>query len=94
MNENQDKKNLKRTKSVALKYEQAKKSAPHIVGSGQGYMAKKILELAKENHIAIYKDPPLAEALLNIDIGQQIPPELYNAVAQILAFIYSIDKEN
>lgn len=86
--------NIKRQKAVALKYNGAEDVAPKVLASGKGRLAEKILELAQEQDIAIYKDPTLVEALVQLDIGQEIPPELYQAVAEILSFIYAVDAEN
>jgi len=57
-------------------------------------LAEKILEIAEKENIPIHKDPQLVEALIQLDINQEIPPELYKAVAQILAFIYAVDASN
>ncbi|AEE90701.1 MAG: FhlB domain-containing protein [Tepidanaerobacter acetatoxydans] len=81
-------------KATALKYNSAEDNAPKIIASGKGIIAEKILELAQEHNIAIYKDPALVEALVQLEVGQEIPLELYQAVAEILAFIYSVDRES
>lgn len=81
----------KMKKAVALKYDSAQDAAPKIAASGKGLVAEKILEIARQENIPIYKDPQLAEALIQLDINQEIPPELYRAVAEILAFIYTVD---
>ena len=78
-------------KAAALKYNSAKDAAPKILASGKGLLAEKILELAREQNIAVYKNPHLVEALVQLDVGREIPPELYSAVAEIMAFIYSVD---
>jgi len=83
--------NLKNKKAVALKYDSNKDVAPKVVASGKGLLAEKIMEIACQENIPIYKDPKLVEALLQIDINVEIPPELYKAVAEILAFIYAAD---
>lgn len=83
--------NVKSKKAAALKYNSAEDAAPKILASGKGILAEKILELAHNQDIAIYKDPALVEALIQLDVGREIPPELYRAVAEILAFIYSVD---
>jgi flagellar biosynthesis protein len=83
--------NTKSKKAAALKYNSTVDAAPKILASGKGLLAEKILEIAQKQNIAIYKDPPLVEALVQLDVGQEIPPELYGAVAEILAFIYTVD---
>lgn len=81
-------------KAAALKYDAAKDAAPRLTAAAQGKIAKKILELAQEHNIPIYRDPALADALVRLDIGQEIPPELYRAAAEILAFIYGLDRQD
>ena len=79
-------------KAVALQYD-PKEAAPHVVAKGQGYVAGKLLEKAALSHIPIHRDPALAEALTQIDLGDFIPPELYEVVAQILIFIGDLDRK-
>lgn len=66
--------------------------APKIVAKGKGYVADNILKTAKEHDIPVQEDPSLVEVLGKLDLDQQIPPELYQVVAEILAFVYRIDK--
>lgn len=77
--------------AVALGFDRETMRAPEVLATGQGYIAKKILEIAKENRVSIKKDPVLVEALAQLDLGQQIPPELYQVVAEILVFIMETD---
>ena len=75
--------------AVALEYRPATMSAPVVVAKGQNLMARKIRELARWYEIPIIENPPLAQALYKAtDVGQVIPPNLYAAVAEILAFLY------
>ncbi len=83
----------KKKKAVALKYEREKDKAPRVVAKGKGLIAEKILEIAKENNIPLYEDKGLAEVLEALEINTEIPPELYRAVAEVLAFVYSINKK-
>ncbi|TYQ18250.1 UNVERIFIED_CONTAM: flagellar biosynthesis protein [Acetivibrio alkalicellulosi] len=78
---------------AALRYSPDKNSAPEIIGLGKGEIAQKILEKAKENHIPIYENEDLATTLNTFNIGDEVPPELYEVVAGILAFIGAIDKK-
>lgn len=80
-------------KAVALKYERGKDNAPRVIAKGKGYIGEKIIQIAKEHNIPIKEDPVLVEALSQIEINQEIPPELYKAVAEILAFIYRQTKK-
>lgn len=79
-------------KAAGLKYEMGD-NAPKIIGIGIGNIADKIIELAQERDIPIVKDPFLAHELTKLDLNQEIPPELYTAVAEILAFIYKTSKD-
>jgi flagellar biosynthesis protein len=75
--------------AAALKYDTRKDAAPKVVAKGQGSIAEKIIELAKKNNVPIKSDPGLVQILSKLDIDEQIPTELYKAVAEILAFVYS-----
>lgn len=76
--------------AVALKYDSEESTAPIVVAKGEDYVANKIKEVAKENGVMITENKPLARALYaTVDIGQEIPPELYEAVAEILALVYN-----
>ena len=80
--------------AVAIKYDSQKNSAPIVVAKGEDFLAQKIRETAKEHHIEIVENKPLARMLYaNVDVGQEVPPELYQAVAEVLAFVYSL-REN
>ena len=81
--------------AVAVKYDQNESSAPVVVAKGEDYLAAKIKEAAKENEIEIVENKPLARMLYaNVDIGAQIPPELYQAVAEVLAFVYNLKNKS
>ena len=66
--------------------------APKILASGKGAVAEKIIDAAKEADVPFYKDNELAETLSKLDIGEAIPPELYEVVAEILVFVDGMDK--
>lgn len=79
--------------AVALKYKQDVDRAPKVVAKGQNLIALRIIEIARLNNISIYEDPPLARLLFStIDIDGEIPENLYKAVAEILAFVYNVNK--
>lgn len=78
------------TKAAALAYDNV--GAPRIVAKGEGILAKKIIALAQEQGIPVQNNEPLVEALMQIALSKEIPPELYQAVAEVLAFIYKMDK--
>ena len=83
----------KREKAAALKYERGVDSAPTVVAKGKGLVAEKIIALALENGVPVHEDRNLIEILSTIDLYEEIPPELYKAVAEILAFIYKMSKK-
>lgn len=77
--------------AVAIKYDPDKYDAPYVLAKGENYMAQKIKEIAKENNVEIVENKPLARMLYaNVDIGELVPPELYQAVAEVLAFVYHL----
>ena len=80
--------------AVAIKYDADKNSAPVIIAKGVDYVAKKIKEKAKEHQIQIVENKPLARTLYyTVDLGKEVPPELYGAVAEVLAFVYNINQK-
>ncbi|MGA7144653.1 MAG: EscU/YscU/HrcU family type III secretion system export apparatus switch protein [Desulfobacterales bacterium] len=86
------KKKMKKNSAVALKYRTATDRAPKVTARGMGKIAEKIIEIAKEHHIYIHEDPDLVEILSTLDINEEIPPDLYVVVAELLAFVYSLNK--
>ncbi len=77
--------------AVAIKYDPEVADAPVVIAKGEDYLARKIKEIAKENHVEIVENKPLARMLYaNVDVGQAVPPELYQAVAEVLAFVYHV----
>jgi len=83
----------KKSIANALKYSPEHDIAPKVIAKGKGFTAEKIKELAKENGIPIYKDEKLSKQLYNLSIGEEIPQELYNVVAEVLAFIARLDNK-
>jgi flagellar biosynthesis protein len=82
----------KSIEAAALRYDTKKDGAPRVTAKGRGVIAEKIIELAKKNGIPIKSDPALVHLLSKVDIDEQIPLELYRAVAEILAFVYSMNE--
>lgn len=77
--------------AVAIKYDPEVADAPLVIAKGEDYLAQRIKEVAKENNVEIVENKPLARMLYaNVDVGQAIPPELYQAVAEVLAFVYHL----
>ena len=82
---------VKKKQAIALEYD-PNDSAPKVIASGQGIIAEKIIEKAKEERIPVHKDDKLADTLSGLEIGDMIPPELYEVVAEILVFVDAMDK--
>ncbi|MCR5670965.1 MAG: flagellar biosynthesis protein FlhB [Butyrivibrio sp.] len=77
--------------AVAIKYDAEEADAPMVVAKGADYMAQKIKEVARENNVEIVENKPLARMLYaNVEIGELVPPELYKAVAEVLAYVYHL----
>ena len=76
-------KDLMAKKAVALRYDENKEAAPVIVASGLGYVAEKIVEIANDNEIPVYEDNSLATVLTQLELGTEIPEELYQAIVDI-----------
>lgn len=77
--------------AIALQYN-PEDEAPKIIASGRGILADRILERAKESEVPIHRDDSLAETLSRLKIGDMIPPELYEVVAEILVFVDGMDQ--
>ncbi len=81
--------------AVALQYDAQQSSAPVLLAKGQDYVAQKIKEVAKEHHVEIVENKPLARMIYhNVEIGSEIPPELYQSVAEVLAMVYHTKHPN
>jgi flagellar biosynthesis protein len=78
-------------KAVAITYDPANADAPIVTAAGQGLVAEEIIRRAQEAGVPVTEDPRLAAVLSQIDVGAQIPPELYAVVAEVLAYIYRLD---
>lgn len=81
----------KRKQAIALEYDPADE-APRVIASGRGILAERIIEKARESDVPIHRDDKLADTLSRLEIGDMIPPELYEVVAEILIFVDSMDK--
>lgn len=79
-------------KAIALRYEQGKDRAPVVVAKGVGEVAERIIEIAKSHGVPVLEDKELTESLISVDVYEEIPPELYRAVAKVLVFIKSFRK--
>ena len=78
--------------AAAIEYDDTHDHAPRLTAKGRGVLAEKIIELARTHNVPIKKDPALVELLSRLDINEEIPPELYRAVAEIFAFLYRMNE--
>ena len=83
---------LAEKKAVALKYDMEKNRAPKLVAKGKGHVAENILEAAKKGQVTDYQNKSLVNMLMALELDKEIPTELYTTVAEILAYVYRIDK--
>lgn len=91
MDTNSREKERKNKTAVALSYN-PEEVAPKIIASGKGHLAEKIMEGAKEHQIPLHQDSRLAQTLSKLEIGDYIPPELYEVVAEVLLFVDKMDR--
>ena len=82
----------KKQKAVALKYDIGEDDAPKVIAKGKGSVADNIIKKAEESNVEIYEDEKLVESLFGLEINEEIPEELYQAVAEIIFYIYSADE--
>jgi flagellar biosynthesis protein len=78
--------------AVALRYENQKDQAPCVIAKGSGYIAEKIIQAASQHGIPLVSDPVAGQLLSQVDIGTEITPEFYQAIAEILAFVYQLNR--
>ncbi len=83
----------KSSKAAAVTYDAEKDRAPRLVAKGSGNIADKIIEIARQHDIPMVKDENLVQVLEALDLETEIPPDLYRAVAEVLAFIYRLNNE-
>lgn len=84
--------NKQPTQAVALRYNE-ESVAPQVIAKGKGYVAENILSAARKNSVPIYQNKTLTSMLMAVDIDREIPPDLYTAVAEILAYVYRMDQK-
>ncbi len=84
--------NPPRPKAVALSYARDSEQAPRVAAKGAGYLAERIIAIAREHGVEIYEDPDLVEVLSKLEVDREIPEPLYLAVAEVLAFVYRLNR--
>ena len=82
----------KRDKAAALKYDFELDNAPSVTAKGEGFVARRIVEIAHAADVPVVEDAALVSALLSLELEQEVPVELYEAVARILSWIYRLEK--
>ena len=80
-------------KAVALKYKAYEEMAPKVVAKGRGELAKKIIEKAKEFDVPLFQNEELADMLLNIEVGEEVPPKMYEAVVEVFIWLYKLEEK-
>lgn len=85
---------LMQRKAVALKYEAERDNAPRVIAKGRGHVAEHILETAQKNAVPVYQDKTLVNMLMALEIDREVPPELYRAIAEVMAYVYKMDKSH
>ncbi|RSL31249.1 EscU/YscU/HrcU family type III secretion system export apparatus switch protein [Salibacterium salarium] len=86
--------NPDRKSAVALGYQAQSQNAPNVKAKGKGYVAEEIVKRAKQNNVPVQEDPSLVELLSQLEIDQNIPPDLYEVVAEVFAFLYRVDQHS
>jgi flagellar biosynthesis protein len=89
---NKDQVDKPKQQAIALRYQQDNNAAPKVVAKGSGFVAEKILETAKQHSVPVYQNKTLVSMLMAVELDREIPPELYQAVAEVLAYIYHVDQ--
>lgn len=82
-----------RQSAISLKFDQSRDQAPRVTAKGEGLMAERIIQLARENNIPIREDADLVEVLSQVNIQQEIPPSVYRVVAELLAWVYRMNQD-
>ncbi len=80
--------------AIAIKYDREKDNAPRVIAKGLRLKAEKLREIAKQYNIPVMKNVALANALYRVDVGQEVPEELYDAVAEVLNFVFALKQEH
>jgi flagellar biosynthesis protein len=93
MPEPDDQPAAKRLRATALGYTAGEGAAPKVLATGAGEIARRILEIAEQQEIPVHNDPALVEALSRLELAQEIPEELFNAVAEVLVWAYGLERK-
>ena len=85
--------NVMDKQAVALRYDLDRDKAPRVVAKGKGHTAEHILEAAQKSSVPVYQNKTPVNMLMALDIDREIPPELYKAIAEVMAYVYKMDKK-
>ncbi|WP_457562387.1 EscU/YscU/HrcU family type III secretion system export apparatus switch protein [Caminibacter pacificus] len=80
-------------KAVALKYKAYEDNAPKVVAKGKGVLAQKIIQKAKEYDVSLFQNEALADMLLSVEVGEEIPPKMYEAVVEVFVWLYNLEEK-
>lgn len=80
-------------RAVALQYNAERDMAPRVVAKGRGHVAENILSVAQKNSVPVYQNKTLVNMLMALEIDREIPPELYHAIAEVMAYVYRMDRK-
>lgn len=89
---NKQEKDKPKQQAIALTYQNNNNTAPKVVAKGSGFIAEKIIATAAQHSVPIYQNKTLVSMLMAVELDREIPPELYQAVAEVLAHVYRIDQ--
>ena len=81
------------TKAVALKYKAYEDMAPKVVAKGRGELAERIIQKAKEFDVPLFQNEELADMLLNVEVGEEVPPKMYEAVVEVFIWLYKLEEK-
>lgn len=85
--------NKPKSQAIAIRYDANKNQAPKVTAKGSGFIADEIIKTAKKNAVPVYQNKSLAGVLMAVELDREIPAELYQAVAEVLAYIYRMDQK-
>ena len=80
--------------AVAIRYDRDRENAPRVVAKGKGFVAEQLLAIARRHAVPVYQNQTVTQLLMAVELDREIPPEMYAVVAEILAYVYRIDKRD
>jgi flagellar biosynthesis protein len=86
-----DQKPIPPKEAVAIRYDREKENAPRVIAKGKGFVAEQLLSIARRHAVPVYQNQTVTQLLMAVELDREIPPELYQAVANVLAYIYRLD---